>query len=166
MRSVCWARTWRASVSFARTHSIRDPDEDSYVSMDLGNGAWDPALTDPTLLPGVDRRASALRSPRTFRFGCRYLVAPHCSWVQVPRGPSLHTGLAEEELLVGANACKLQVTMMKPLSTWANIAAVRVLPVQPVLVQPVPVSHHPQDAQYPAPLAALFARSCCGLVAW
>ena len=46
-------------------YSIRDPYEDSHVSLDLGDGAWDPALTDPTTLP-FDIARERLDKPQNF----------------------------------------------------------------------------------------------------
>ena len=60
-------------------YSIRDPDEDSHVSLDLGDGAWDPALTDPTLLPGVDTARERLEKPQNFSIWMQVPWDPHCS---------------------------------------------------------------------------------------
>jgi len=58
-------------------YSIRDPDEDSQVSLDLGDGAWDPALTDPTFLPGVDMARERLEKPQNFSIWMQ-VPCPHC----------------------------------------------------------------------------------------
>jgi len=77
-------------------YSIRDPYEDSHVSLDLGDGAWDPALTDPTTLP-FDIARERLDKPQNFSIWMQESLAANEDY-DIPPDPPFKGEAWVEEL--------------------------------------------------------------------